>query len=59
MDGSVLKDRDVDVLVEDIDNVMLIDLVLEYLEKAHKENIACPNFPTFWSLTFTAWNMFR
>lgn len=26
---------------------MLIDLVLEYWEKTHKENIICPNFPTF------------
>lgn len=39
--------EDVDILVEDIDKVMLIDLIVEYLEKIDRTKMKCPKYPEF------------
>ncbi|KAL2892423.1 Zinc finger CCHC domain-containing protein 12 [Bienertia sinuspersici] len=41
------KERDIGIVVEDIDKVMLIDLVIEYWEKAESNNVDYPKFAEF------------
>lgn len=41
------KAIDVPILVEDIDKVNLIDLIIEYQEKAKEKNLETPKYPTF------------
>lgn len=41
------KGKDIDVVVDDIDKISLIDLVIEYWEKAESENVQYPKYAEF------------